>query len=64
MEFAKDVIELLFSPVGIMLLLLVIGTVATLVRPRSKWGKALLATGSVLMLIFLCTPLADILDMV
>lgn len=61
MEFAKGLIEILFSPVLIMLLLLIIGTVATLVRPRSKWGKALLATGCLLMLIFLCTPLADIL---
>ena len=54
-------IEMLLSPVVIMLLLIIIGTVATLMRPRSKWGKALLATGCLLMAIFLCTPLTDIL---
>ena len=61
MAFAKNMLEMLLSPVAIVLLLLVIGTVLALARPRAKWGKALLAMGSLLMAIFLCTPLADVL---
>ena len=61
MAFVKNVVETLLSPVVIMFLLLVIGTVVTISRPRSRWGKGLLTVGSILLAIFLCTPLAEIL---
>lgn len=61
MEFAKQSIELIFSPLGIVSILLAAGIVLSIARRRSHAGHRLLICGALLFLIFLFSPLAPYL---
>lgn len=61
MLIAKRLIELTFSPVGIMTLLIASGILISAARRHSRAGHRLLIWGGVLFLIFLFSPLAEYL---
>ncbi len=61
MTILKRSIEVFFSPVGIMTLLFVAGIVVTALRRTSPMGRQLIWAGVWLYLIFLFTPLAEVL---
>lgn len=56
----KRLLEVSCSPLGVTTLLLVCGLLLVLIRRRSRWGCRLLASGAVLYLLFLFSPLAEI----
>jgi uncharacterized SAM-binding protein YcdF (DUF218 family) len=58
MQFAKRSIELIFSPLGIVSILLAAGIVLSIVRRQSRAGHRLLICGAALFLIILFSPLA------
>ena len=61
MDFLKKTVELLFSPLGIMVLLLMSGILLNFLKQRRILGRRLLFSGVVLFLIFLFSPLAGYL---
>jgi uncharacterized SAM-binding protein YcdF (DUF218 family) len=61
MEFAKRSIELVFSPLGIVVILLIAGVLLNLARRHSRAGRRLLFSGALLFLILLFSPLAQLL---
>ncbi len=61
MTILKRSIEICFSPVGIMTLLFVAGLVVIACRRASRMGRRLIWGGVCLYLIFLFTPLAEVL---
>jgi uncharacterized SAM-binding protein YcdF (DUF218 family) len=61
MEFAKQSIEFIFSPFGMVILLLIVGTLFCLISRHSRAGHRFLFCGSLLFLIFTLSPLATYL---
>ena len=61
MDFLKKTVELLLSPLGIMVLLLIAGILLNLRQKHRIWGRRLLFCGAFLFLIFLFSPLAKYL---
>ncbi|MCL2877224.1 MAG: YdcF family protein [Acidobacteria bacterium] len=61
MNFLKNAVELLFSPVGIMVLLLISGILLNFWKRRRVVGRRLMFCGVVLFLVFLFSPLAGYL---
>jgi uncharacterized SAM-binding protein YcdF (DUF218 family) len=57
----KHSLELAFSPLGIMTLLMAGGLVLAVVRRKSRWGGRLLAAAALLFLLFTFAPLAELL---
>jgi uncharacterized SAM-binding protein YcdF (DUF218 family) len=57
----KHSLELAFSPLGIMTLLMAGGVVLARVRRKSRWGRRLLVAGALLFLLFTFAPLAEFL---
>jgi len=57
----KALIEAFSSPVGLMTILFISGILARIFRPRSQMGNRLVWSGVALYLVFLMTPLAEIL---
>jgi uncharacterized SAM-binding protein YcdF (DUF218 family) len=56
----KRLLEVLLSPLGVTTLLLACGFLLAILRRQSRWGYRLMASGAVLYLIFLFSPLAEI----
>jgi uncharacterized SAM-binding protein YcdF (DUF218 family) len=61
MAFLKQWFTVALSPVGIMTLLFAVGLLFSLFRRRSAAGRRMILTGTVLMLIFLLTPVPELL---
>jgi len=61
MDFLKKTVELLSSPLGIMVLLFIFGILLHFRKRRRPLGRGLLFCGAVLFLIFLFSPLAGYL---
>ncbi len=61
MDFIKQWLTAALSPVGIMTLLLALGLVFSLFRRKSPAGRRLILTGAVLALVFLLTPVSELL---
>jgi uncharacterized SAM-binding protein YcdF (DUF218 family) len=61
MTLLKRTLEFCFSPVGILALLFAVGLVMTAVRKTSKTGSRMVCAGAALFLLFLLTPLAQLL---
>jgi len=58
MEIVKKSIELAFSPLGIMLILMVLGIILSIVGRNSRSGRRLLLCAGLLFLIYLFSPLS------
>ncbi len=61
---AERVIEIIFSPIGIVTILLASGVILALVKRHSRAGRGLLACGGLLFLIFLFSPLSLYMTMI
>lgn len=61
MDISKRLLEHIFSPVGIMVVLLAVGVLFSFSRRHYNAGRRLLLIGVSLYLIFLFTPLSEIL---
>jgi uncharacterized SAM-binding protein YcdF (DUF218 family) len=61
MDFIKRAVEIFFSPMGAMTLLLLGGAILALWKRHSQWGRRFLLTGTGLFLVFTFSPLAEIL---
>ena len=61
MEFTKRLLEIIFSPLGILSIPLFAGVVLSFLRKHSRAGRRLLTCGALLFLIFVFTPLAHYL---
>jgi uncharacterized SAM-binding protein YcdF (DUF218 family) len=61
MEFAKRLIELIFSPLGILSILMAVGFLLSVFGRQSRAGRRFLICGAFLFLIFLFSPLAQYL---
>jgi uncharacterized SAM-binding protein YcdF (DUF218 family) len=57
----KDLLEICSSPVGLMTILFVAGVLVRMVRRQSRLGPRLVWSGAGLYLVFLLTPLAEVL---
>lgn len=58
---AKRLLEWVFSPVGIMVLLLAVGFLWSVTRRQSRGGPRLLAAGAFLFLVYYASPLANVM---
>jgi len=61
MEFTKRLLEIIFSPLGILSILLFAGVVLSFMRNHSRAGRRILTCGALLFLIIIFTPLAHYL---
>jgi len=57
-EVLKKSIEITFSPLGILVLLLALGVILALIRKHSRTGRRLLICAALLFLIYLFSPLS------
>jgi uncharacterized SAM-binding protein YcdF (DUF218 family) len=63
MNVLKTLLEVTFSPVGIMVVLMCSGLLLSLWRPRSRAGGTLLIGGVALYLTYLFSPLSEVLNL-
>jgi uncharacterized SAM-binding protein YcdF (DUF218 family) len=61
MEFVKRSIELIFSPLGIVAILMGAGIVLSIAKKQSRKGHRFLICGALLFLVFLLSPLSQFL---
>jgi uncharacterized SAM-binding protein YcdF (DUF218 family) len=61
MDKLKLLVELLFSPLGILVVLLFMGVVLSFSKRYSNLGRRVLLSGALIYLIFMFSPLADFL---
>ena len=61
MNALKSLVEFIFSPLGVMTLLLCGGFILSVLRRTSRWGRRLVLTGVFFFFLFTFTPLAEVL---
>jgi uncharacterized SAM-binding protein YcdF (DUF218 family) len=62
MDITKRTIEVVFSPLGIMAILLALGIVCSIAGRHSRAGRRFLVLGALLFLIFLFSPLSSYMN--